>query len=223
LLAVTIAIAAGAVPFLEDDAPPTDEVVQGARERGVEGPIFVPEREEPDPNARPERYGPYLLVPQGWSGPLDATTIIAEVDRRVGSADLNEVRTSELWIDARNVPSDYRLTRADSENLDAEVRQVFETRGGDGVFLLYILRQQVLPIQVETWNTKPKEGETANFYELTEIRGLPTVISHRTEDGGFSVTVDTFDAATGLRYVVHSLDTHLPEKQAVEILEGILQ
>lgn len=104
--------------------PSEEDIIEAARERGITGPVNVPTPAVPDPEARPDAYGPYLMVPRGWDGPLPDLTVIADIPDVPGASSIADTQKSDLWITPLHLPPGYRLVGAVSGNLEADRKSV---------------------------------------------------------------------------------------------------
>lgn len=94
-----------------------DEVRDAHPELPDTADIIAPEQVSPvdltDADSFP-RHGPYRIVPDGYAGPLPYAERDIETDSGVVTSDLATVRESPLFVEPRDEPLGYTLTRGDS-------------------------------------------------------------------------------------------------------------
>ncbi|MCY3657040.1 MAG: helix-turn-helix transcriptional regulator [Chloroflexi bacterium] len=156
----------------------------------------------------PIRYGPYLLIPTDWDGPLEEHAEVAlpavagaavEGDHPLPewpSFEVEEVRRHPLWREPA-VPAGWMLTGAqarDSEELLAGWED------DEHAVLVTIARHVNRPSYVAT-----PGGPEANVWEARTIAGRPAVLWYDpTGTLGLGSSVEIYDDSQGIEYGVHA-------------------
>lgn len=233
--AAGVALVGGADKATGDDdylrnfhvAPPK-EVIRAEeaanRDDVSEDDISVPDPYVPPKDARPERYGPYLLVPRGWIGPVEEQRAVpGSPTPRPGAAtnDLARVLTSPLW-DVTYVPDGFEALRAGSPDVENNVTVQYAAahpNGNPADFVYMDIGAWVVgvrPLHVLTWTDGP------NAFRTTDVRGMPAVFWYG-KDGeeSSSIQLRVFDERSGVEYWV-SADALVGVAEAERVLEGML-
>jgi len=148
-----------------------EQVALGVMRGSFEG-IDLPYDRMPPAWLAPELHGPFVLVPNGWRGPMPAgyeQVVVRDVDRDsvVQTSELEVLRASGLWREPV-LPEGYSLVRAYSEELGFAMAQVWETSGN--VLELMWWEPLALPIEIGT-----SAGEGRPVFSRTWIDGSPGV------------------------------------------------
>lgn len=167
----------------------------------------------PPPDLVPERHGPFLLVPDGWTGPIENADPVPfhpyDASRYPAEPTDQDIRNSTLWRLPSFTPKGFTLDSIETDGIEFSVRQRW-TRPDErdlgytvNIDLLW-WRPAVLPIRIGTWG-----GPDANIFTSTTIDGNPAVLWHpsddNVDDGGItSVTVWVFDERAGIVYTAQS-------------------
>jgi hypothetical protein len=202
-----------------DRSPSKEGVEQQARERGIEGPIVIPDRAPIDPNARIESHPPYLLVPEGWQGPVEPSRPVANRAPDAPPANsIEEASASPLWRTPRYIPPEYHLINAHSPQVSSFLELQYGDQGGNFALSVVIRLPQSRPIKVATWG-QAEPG--ANVFVKSSIDGMPAVLWHGPDGGsGLGVTVRAYDQRSGEEYFVQG-DRRLTVEQAIQIVKGL--
>lgn len=217
---VLIAVASDERATADDDylrnfqvVPTAEEVVVEARAAGETGPIHVPQRELPQPDAVPTRFGPYLLVPEGWIGPREETSVLdVPMPEGTPTTDLAVLQSSALWRAPEGLPGELELIEGRSDALDFNVILTFGERAQSGAGYANMLDFAVMriltdPIDVPTWGSQ-------DSWMTTEIDGHPAVLWYGPElDGGLRhFAIRIVDEESGLEYSASTLSRYTPDQ-----------
>ena len=203
--------------------PSPAEELERERNAGVEGEVHIPPDNFPSPDATPEAYGPFYIVPQGWIGPEDYDEVRLPDQWDGGSApELTEenIRASDLWREGVELPSgfDWTLANIRSEGVGLDVLTVYTaprlgTDHGTIVLELHWGHRQSLPIRVATWPGSPLEKTTLDEHPALIRRPLP--------GGSESSVVRVFDEATGIEYT--ATVSGLPTDELVDVVRSLIR
>lgn len=162
----------------------------------------------------PERHGPYLFVPSGWRGDLEAVQWVLSPTPMRGSNDTGEVMRSELWRDPV-MPAGVTLHVAYAEALPIDAQARWYDAAGQPAFSTMVWRQGNRLIPVDVW----PDGDQRVFHYV-EFDGKPAV-RWRTPATGLigEIGLRVFDPASGIEYLVTS---SLPQHSEAE-LEPIMR
>ena len=158
----------------------------------------------------PIRHGPFLLIPSGWAGELEARQAppppvaarSAPGDSDVPaptwpSTDITEIRRHPLWSEP-DVPEGW--TRFYAEAGADWIALRYQDRDRQGYVEIQLSQGFPLPLYNPHIETTPYGGR---IHEATEIDGRPAILWYTpTNDSGLSVTVQVYDDATAVRYRV---------------------
>lgn len=179
-------------------------------------PVSVPEVRIPGPEEKPRRSGPYLVLPEGWSGPVEESEPVDDPpplpteDSRV--TDLATLQRSDLWRDVSNLPARYEFVGAGSTALGYDLVLTYRepnTGGRPGILgevEVAIRRPHELPIKVSV--VGPPE-----WTRETDVAGLPGLIweGHKPDGQVYGTDVRAFDAASGIEYFVRGVGVSTTE------------
>lgn len=139
-------------------APPPEEFLARARERGTTGTIHYEYLPPPENPGEPVNYGPYRIIPWGYTRPLPRTEL-PRPEPGVVSRDPAVLRRSSLWVEPAYLPPGFSLVQADTYDAHSEliIHQVY--KGGQAS--LEVLRKRVVfrPVDVYQW----REGDLATL------------------------------------------------------------
>ena len=158
----------------------------------------------------PIRHGPFLLIPSGWAGELEAQQAPpppvaarnAPGDSDVPaptwpSTDIAEIRRHPLWSEP-DVPEGWTRFYAEA-GADWMVLR-YQDRDRQGYVEIQLSQGFPLPLYNPHIETSPYGGR---IHEATEIDGRPAILWYTpTNDSGLSVTVQVYDDARTVRYRV---------------------
>ena len=158
----------------------------------------------------PIRHGPFLLIPSGWAGELEArqapTPPVAarnapgDLDDPAPtwpSTDIAEIRRHPLWSEP-DVPEGW--TRFYAEAGADWIALRYQDRDRHGYVEIQLSQGFPLPLYNRHIETSPYGGR---IHEATEIDGRPATLWYTpTNDSGLSVTVQVYDDARAVRYRV---------------------
>lgn len=193
-----------------DLGPSQQEQIEAERARGLEGDLHVPTPAPPPPSLKPELFGPFLLIPDGWVGELPAGSdsvphIPYDPTRHPSDPSEEDIRMSSLWRDPV-LPDGFALVDIGTDGIEFSVTQRWaradESDPGYDVSIdLLWGRPQYLPFRIGTWG-----GIGANVFETTQIDGNPSVTWQPPDGvvegtGVTGVTVWIFDETDRILYI----------------------
>lgn len=195
---------------------PSEEDIQKA-----EGDVFVPDRDQP-PQASdvPVRYGPYLLVPRGWVGPLEDAAVIPDPppfpSDATSTRSLSEVRGSVVWSEP-DLPVGFEVLSAGSEHVEYNAFITFGNERGD-VAQVSAWRVPVRPIHVNVWGGDEEESR----FEQIELLALPgLLLVNPAVNGSEEYQIRAFDDSSGIEYAI--LSNGLTRSEVIRAIEGMIR
>ena len=158
----------------------------------------------------PIRHGPFLLIPSGWVGelqaqqaptpPVAARSAPGDSDDPAPtwpSTDIAEIRRHPLWSEP-DVSEGWTLFSAEADADSIGLR--YQDHARHGFVEIHISQGLLLPLYNPHIETSPYGGR---IHEATEIDGRPAILRYTpTNDSGLRVTVEVYDYATAVRYRV---------------------
>lgn len=189
--------------------PSVAQEAESLRAAGIEGNVHIPAGRLPNPTDRPARYGPYLLIPEGWIGAVEESRLIDDPPPLPGHGEpshtLAELQSSELWREPA-LPDGFSMSGAGTQALGFDIVQKFvrpaaEGGGVSGTIEVTVWRPPSRPIRVTSFAA----GPASMSLSTTTIDDMPALLWEApAELPGFGVHVRAFDDASGTEYGIRA-------------------